>query len=286
MGRHDVRRRIEQLDPVRDCREIHRLTCTVEFPWDVTQALSLALFRTFAVPSIGGLLARTGEFTERTQRRYDDTVLLLDAVLEHGPDSPEGRTAIRRMNAMHRAHVIDDADMRYVLATFVVTPIRWVDRFGWRPLTEHERIAAASYYRDLGRRMGIGDLPSTWQEFGRLMDAHERDRFGADPGAREVAAATLDLLATFPPFDLLPRRLVRRGACALLDRPLRAALGLPDPGRRTEVLVQAGLRLRGRLVARFPARRRPLRAPQLRSVRSHPDGYDLATLGTFPGRPR
>ena len=51
----------------------------------MNQSLSFALFRTYAVPSIGALLARTGEFTERAQKRHDDTVLILDAVLEHGP---------------------------------------------------------------------------------------------------------------------------------------------------------------------------------------------------------
>src|SRR5215211_4431411 len=98
MGRFTVRDRIERLDPVRDFVEINRLMSTREFPWDLNQALSFALFRTYAVPSIGSLLFRTGELTQRTQKRYDDTVLILDAVLEHGPDSPEGRAAFRRMN--------------------------------------------------------------------------------------------------------------------------------------------------------------------------------------------
>jgi hypothetical protein len=64
--------------------------------WDGSTS-SFALFRTYVVPSIGGLLARTGEFTGRTQKRYDDTVLILDAVLEHGPAScpvPHPREAI------------------------------------------------------------------------------------------------------------------------------------------------------------------------------------------------
>ena len=55
--------RIERLDPERDALEVHRLVCAHEFPWDTLQALSLALFRTYAVPSIGGLLDRTGELT-------------------------------------------------------------------------------------------------------------------------------------------------------------------------------------------------------------------------------
>src|SRR3712207_9302089 len=72
MGRWDVLRRIEALDPHRDFREIYRLSSTYEFPWDMTQVLSLALFRTYAVPSIGGLLVPTGEGSHRTQKRDDD----------------------------------------------------------------------------------------------------------------------------------------------------------------------------------------------------------------------
>src|SRR3954452_7190750 len=165
MGRYAVRNRILDLDPAVDFREICRLMTTFEFPWDMNQALSFALFRTYAVPSIGVLLFRTGEFTERTQKRHDDTVLILDAVLEHGPDSPEGRAAFRRMNRMHGAYPISDDDLRYVLATFVVTPIRWIDAYGWRRLTETERIAAANYWRTMGRRMAIRDIPETWQAF-------------------------------------------------------------------------------------------------------------------------
>jgi hypothetical protein len=32
------------------------------FPWDLTRALELALLKTFCVPSISGLLSRSGEF--------------------------------------------------------------------------------------------------------------------------------------------------------------------------------------------------------------------------------
>ena len=282
MGRFDVLRRIERLDPARDHAEIYRLMSTHEFPWDMNQALSFALFRTYAVPSIGGLLARTGEFIERTQKRHDDTVLILDAVLEHGMASDQGRTAIRRMNQMHRAHDISNDDLRYVLATFVVTPIRWLDRYGWRRMTDVERVASANYYRDLGRRMGIRDIPATWQEFARLLDAYERDHFGFDPGGRTVAEATLELLATFPPNDRLPVAVVRRISLATMDDSLLAAFAFPRPSRVTRSLVRGALRARGRVVRFLPARTEPFFARQLPQLRSYPDGYRVEDLGTFP----
>ena len=40
------------------------------------------------------------------------------------------------MNQMHGAYAISNDDMRYVLSTFVVIPMRWLDRFGWRPMSE------------------------------------------------------------------------------------------------------------------------------------------------------
>ena len=135
-------RRIERLDPVADAAQVYGITARHEFPWDMNQALSFALFRTYAVPSIGVLLHDTGQFTQATQKRYDDTGLLLDAILEHGFDSDTGKAAVRRINRMHGMYAISNDDLRYVPCTFVVTPERWLDRFGWRPLSAGERIAA------------------------------------------------------------------------------------------------------------------------------------------------
>lgn len=273
-------RHIAGLDPETDYEEIYRVTVTHEFPWDMNQALSFALFRTYAVPSIGRLLHDTGEFTARTQKRYDDTALLLDAASVDGLHSERGRRAIRRINQMHRAYDISEDDMRYVLSTFVVVPKRWLDDYGWRPLTAAEVRASTRYYQELGRLMDIRQIPATYEEFAALLDGYEAEHFGYDPGARRVADATLDLLTTFYPRPL--RRPVRLFARALMDDPLRRALGY---GAAPRVLVRAtriGLRARGRVERVLPARRHPLRVEDLRWVRSYPDGYDVERLGTYP----
>lgn len=51
------RGRNARLDPATDYAEIYSNLFFYEFPWDLTQALSFALFRTYAVPSVGRLLA-------------------------------------------------------------------------------------------------------------------------------------------------------------------------------------------------------------------------------------
>jgi hypothetical protein len=275
-------RKIATLDPETDYEEIYRIDTMLEFPWDMNQSLGLALYRTYAVPSIGGLLARTGEFTERTQKRYDDTGLILTAIGENGLDSPEGRAAIRRMNQMHGRYGIPNDDMRYVLSTLVTVPIRWLDEYGYRPLSEAEKVASAHYYRRLGGLMNIKDLPATWQEFGELMDAYEREHFGYDEGAVAVSEATLALMATFPPNDKGPRRLMRRSALALMDDDLLRAFRYDAPTRVEQVLYRGAIKARAALLRHVPARSEPVHFEDLPQVRSYPDGYEIAALGTFP----
>ena len=126
------RQRIDSLDPRRDYRRIVFLLTFHVFPWDIERALEFALFRTYAVPSISGLLFKTGEFVRRPRKRYDDTELILSEILENGFDSKRGQSALRRLNEMHGRFPISNADYLYVLSTFVFEPIRWLERFGWR----------------------------------------------------------------------------------------------------------------------------------------------------------
>ncbi|NEB37631.1 oxygenase MpaB family protein [Streptomyces sp. SID14515] len=278
--RYDRLKEIQRLDPERDFLEIYRLTVTYEFPWDITRALELALYRTYAVPSIGRLLDETAELTERSQKRYDDTALLLDTVVEHGFETDEGRTAVRRINQMHRSYDISNDDMRYVLCTFVVTPKRWLDSFGWRRLCCHELGAFAAYYRTLGARMGIKDVPGTYEEFERTLDAYEHEHFGWDEGARRVSDATLALMGSWYPAPLAP--VVRGASLALLDDSLLRAFRYRRPGPVARGLTRGALRLRARAVRLLPPRRTPHYARQNPEIKGYPDGYEIAELGTFP----
>ncbi|MEV5596431.1 oxygenase MpaB family protein [Streptomyces sp. NPDC052496] len=283
MRRYDWLKETQRLDPERDFLRIHRIITTYEFPWDVARALELALYRTYAVPSIGRLLARTAELTDRTQKRYDDTALLLDSVVEHGFDTEDGRTAIRRINQMHRSYDISNEDMRYVLCTFVVIPKRWLDQYGWRRLSENEQHASAVYYRTLGRHMGITDIPQNFQEFERCLDDYEHAHFGWDEGGRRVSDATLGLMAGWYG-PLAP--VVRGASMALLDDALLDAFRYERPRPAVRAAVRGALRLRARSVRLLPPRRRPHYARQNPEIKSYPNGYTIADLGTFPqGRP-
>lgn len=283
MRRDHWQRRIAELDPPCDYEQISRLVSQYEFSWDILQALSFALFRTYAVPSIGALLYETGGFTDDTQRRHDDTVLILEHIGTHGMESADGRRAIRRMNQMHGRYNISDDDMRYVLATFAVTPVRWVHTYGKRPFTKAEIRAGVLYYSRLGALMGITDIPQSYEEFTSVMDSYEAAQFSFNQPSRAVADATLNLLATFYPKPFRPA--VRLFSRAILDDHLRIALGYPDPGSAVRWAAHRGLQLRGKLAGLVPPRRRPFQANRLRRVRSYPGGYLIDQLGTFDTDP-
>jgi hypothetical protein len=271
---------IRRLDPERDHLRIAYLDACFEFPLDTTLSLQLAFFRTYAVPSIGRLLDSTGEFARRAQRRYDDTELLIAEFSEHGYDSPRGRAAVRQMNRIHGRHPIADDDYRYVLSTMVLEPLRWNERFGWRPLIESERLATFHFWRHVGRLMGIRDIPETLADLDAFNRRFEQERFAYTDEARRVGLATRDLFLGW--FPWLPKRLGARAIHALLDDPLLDAFGFPRPTAAERAAVEGALRWRARLVRLLPHRRRPhLRTERRR--RSYPRGYRIEELGPPAG---
>ncbi|WP_296601857.1 oxygenase MpaB family protein [Nocardioides sp.] len=280
MRRDHWKRRNDSLDPETDFVEIYRNVVMYEFPWDMNQALSFALFRTYAVSGIGRLLDETGGFTGDVQKRYDDTALLLEPPTRVGFEHPEAKAAIRRINAMHRAYDIPDHEFRYVLSTFVVVPKRWLDDYGKRPLTPTELEASVRYYRTLGRHMGIKEIPETYADFAELMDSYEAEHFGYDEGARRVADSTLALMQTFYAAPL--RRPAGLFARALMDDPLREAFRYDAPAGVVQRVSRSALRARGLALRALPTRRDPKRIEDISWIRSYPDGYRIEELGTFP----
>ncbi|MCI0434211.1 MAG: oxygenase MpaB family protein [Gemmatimonadetes bacterium] len=280
MPRHRSLDEILRSDPVRDHQRIVFLSAAFEFPFDLTRSLEFALFRTFAVPSIGRLLDQTGEFGGRAQKRYDDTDLILSQIYEYGYDSERGRRALRRMNHLHGRFEISNEDFLYVLTTFVFEPVRWIRRFGWRDTVENERLAFFHFWSEVGRRMNIRDIPADYEAMERYNLEYERSRFRFSPESSRVAEATRAMFLDW----FVPRPLHRFGrpvVHALLDEPLLAAFGFPEPGRFLRSVVTGALRARSRFVRMLPERRHPRVRSEMRH-RTYPDGYRTESLGPPP----
>lgn len=280
MWRRTALDEIERLDPERDHQRIAFLDARIEFPWDTRRALELALLRTFGVAKGSGLLESTGELTERTQKRYDDTALILSEMLEHGYDSERGRAALRQMNRIHHRHAIPNDEYLYTLSAFIFEPIRWIDRFGWRPMLPQERQAAYVYWREVGRRMGIRDIPESYEAFDQFNRAYEQEHFTFAESNRRLALATRQLyLSWFLPRPLWP--LAEPVLNATMDDRMLDALGFTRPPGWLRRAVEAALRLRARAMRLLPPPRRPsLRTEQ--PTRTYPHGYRIEELGPLP----
>jgi hypothetical protein len=262
--------------PRRDHQAIvHRIAC-YDFPFDFTRSLELALFRTFCVPSISRLLQYTGEFEARPQKRYDDTDLLVSEIVEHGYDSERGAAAIARMNALHGRFKIANRDFLYVLSSFVYEPIRWIERYGRRPLSDVEKESLFLFWRAVGQRMQIADIPADYEAFRKFNVDYERTHFRYSESNQRIGIATREMFVSWYPRLLAP--CVRQSIHTLLDEPLRRCFGFEDPTPLFGRLVPVLLRWRGRLTALLPRRRRPRLRTQLRH-RSYRDGYDIERLG-------
>jgi len=281
MGRYDILRRIEQLDPENDHVAIYELTTCYEFPWDITRALEVALYRTYCVPSISALLQKTGELIHYPQKRYDDTALIINEMTSNGYDSKEGRAAQRRMNRIHGQYVISNEDYLYVLSVFIYEPVRWLERFGWRKMSEKEKLASYYFWREIGRRMNIKNIPGSYETFEQFSVTYEREHFCYAESNQRIGEATRDLFLSWFPVPQFVRNLLRPSIYALLDDSMLDAFGFPHPPGWLRQSLALTLKARAYALRLFPPRKKPFIYALDLKHRSYPHGYNLADLGPY-----
>lgn len=151
---------------VDDAFAIHDELVHREFPLIFSTATMFALFKTYGIPSISGLLLATAQLCNdntAAKRNADTGALLLEAVL-NPPTSKRATTALARINHMHRHYrkmsKISDSDLVYTLSLFALEPSRWVSRFEWRKLSDLELCAIGTFWKNIGEALEVpfGDL--------------------------------------------------------------------------------------------------------------------------------
>ncbi|GAA0467359.1 oxygenase MpaB family protein [Streptomyces stramineus] len=277
-ARYARARYLSTLDGARDHLRIYRISTGLEFPWDYQRSLELALLRMFAVPEVAGLIDATGHFARDGQRRYDDTLALLAALAKYGYDSPEGRIALRTVNRAHSWYAIRNDHMLYTLSALVCEPVRWIGRYGWRPLLEQEKTAAFCFYREVGRRMNVKDIPEDFAGLERFNREYERTRFARSATGRKVADYVLGIASSWVAAPARP--IARKGVVSLMDEPLRRAFAYLEP-TLARPCVEGALRLRAKCLRLWPPRRNSYydAPPRLRSYPGTHHQYTVADFG-------
>ena len=237
------------------------------------------------MPTISALLARTGEFEKRPQKRYDDTSLLMSEMVEHGYDSERGRESLRTVNRMHAQYDISNDDMLYVLTTFIYEPIEWIDTYGWRRLHPKERLATFHFYSEVGKRMGIKDIPESYTEFAQFKLDYEERTFRFSEDNRRIGTYTLDLYCSWFPAALTPA--VRQGVFALLDDRMANAFGFPAGSPMLERAAVRALRTKARVERFLPTRKHSRTTADAgnKTYPGYPVGYSPRDLGTQAASP-
>jgi len=275
-GRFDNLREIRTLDPYDDADRdrIVTLTGRHDFPWDLDQGTAIAFLRDYGVPSIARLLDRTKQFEGDGIKRYDDTLVFQEEAVADGVDSPRAKAAIDRLNRIHGHYDIPNHEFQYVLATTLVGPVRWIERYGWRRLDPVEVVALTRFTTRFGELMNITGLPETYDGYLQLLVDYEREHFAHHPANTRVTEATIRIGRQTAPWYLRPG--FRRVTIALMDEPLREALGMPRQPRALVWAVDLGLRARAK-VLRFLAT--PRLTPYERVHPTYPGGYQLDQIG-------
>ena len=123
-----------------------------------------------------------------------------------------------------------------------------------------------SFWREVGRRMNIKDIPADYTTFEKFNRDYERRHY----------RATRELFVSWFPRFLSP--LVRSAIYSLLDDSLIDAFGFPRPSRFMRTIGPRALRLRGMLAGLLPRRRHPRLRTEMRHA-SYPEGYVIERLG-------
>jgi hypothetical protein len=262
----------------RDHEGIMRRLAGTDFPWDYQRSMvDLVFAKGLAAPRIVGLISASGYIQAKTQKRYDDTSIMIVEFVKHGYSSERGARMIARMNEVHARFRIRQDDYLFVLTGLMFEPVRWNERFGWRPLTAAEKLSHFYFWREVGRRMDLTIIPDTYEGCEAFNVAYERDQLQRTDASVEVSRIFFELLKSWVPGPVRP--LVRPGMSALLSEQLLTCFDLPRAPAWMSWLVPRALGARAhalRLVR--PLRRWPGFYVDGR-LRSYPQGYTIPDLG-------
>ncbi|EIM82611.1 uncharacterized protein STEHIDRAFT_63775 [Stereum hirsutum FP-91666 SS1] len=235
---------------MREAQEILQLSLLWDMPDLVIYAYSFALFKTYGIPTISELLTNTNELSceSSVSKRYSDASVFLlyfatwlnccitamvgqpgDSRTETtiGADDPRGAIALARVNWLHSKYKISNDDYLYTLALFILEPITWCSKWGWRPLSDLEAHAMFVYWRNIGENMHIKDIPETLDELREWSLSYETTAMIPRQSNHDLAEATTNELLGTVPNGLGLRTILRHVVWALLDERVRIAMMFP-----------------------------------------------------------
>jgi ER-bound oxygenase mpaB/B'/Rubber oxygenase, catalytic domain len=180
------------------------------------------------------------------------------------------------MNKIHGFYNIENDDFLFVLSTFIFLPIQWIDAYGWRKITENERQALFYFFKEVGERMNIKNIPHSLSEFKKFIHEYEDKNFICEDSNHAVGNATVNIVKGWMPFFAKP--FVLPVMKCLLDENMLKALGYSFPTRFLKAIVKVAMSLRALSLHKITFKKYPSFVTTEHN-RTYPKGYKIDQLG-------
>jgi hypothetical protein len=246
-------------------QEIRSLSLLNEMPFMSSLGGQGALLKTYTIASGTKLLVQTRQLSSEAKvaKRMEDTSVLGTEITMGDIDSERAMQALAKLNWLHSRYkkVISNEEMLHTLSVSMLEPIRYIDRFEWRRFTKLEKVATFVFWREIGLRMGIRDIPETVEALQEWTANYEKHAMVLSSDNRILADTFMALILRGKP--KWAHRFLKNVNSALLEERVLRCLGWPDPPRWVAVLVESLLYTRAWMV-------RNLFLPRLRDIKRLP----------------
>ncbi|UJR29907.1 hypothetical protein I4U23_017455 [Adineta vaga] len=250
--------------------QIYHHLCCYEFPFECFYGINLAFYRTFVSPTISKVYYQTNTIAGETEKRVNDTDILMHAWIDYGLDSEEGQASIEHLNNIHGifSNRTRNEDFVYVLCCFIVDTIRMIDVFGWRHLDEREKQALFTFYKKVGEKMNLEDLPRSLEESYSIVNNYTTNNISSnETEAGKVLTNSIHKLVQKWYGFLLPKSLIESLLNALLyvvgGENFHKKLGLKQPSSISLYVIYFLAILRRDFMYFMPPRTTPHRLSDL-----------------------
>lgn len=116
-------------------------------------------------------------------------------------------------------------------------------------MSELEKVAIYTYWKEIGSRMGMSDLPPTLEDLADWTEEYTRRTMYYSDNNRACSDATLELFVRDLPSFL--QGTAKNALISMLEERVRIALGYEKPSALTYFVVNAVLKTRGFLIRHF-----------------------------------
>jgi len=232
-----------------DYKAAHRIVRRLlrrEFPFMYGFGVQWALIKSYGIANGTKLLVQTRQLTSKVTvgKRAEDTGVFIYEILVSGIDSDRGLRTMAKMNWLHRRYgsKITNGDMIHTLGLFVLEPARWINEREWRALSYVERAAIFIYWKEIGNRMGMHDIPATLEDLETWMVEYEKQHMYYAESNKKCVEATWDLFLHNVPLSL--HGFMKTITSAFIQDHVRPALGMTTPPRWISLVVDYGFVVR------------------------------------------